>query len=406
MPAQQPIQQRYALLRDVLDERQRRLWAAAEARAYGRGGIARVSEATGLARRTIGLGLRELQELTSGTARPLESGRTRHRGGGRKPATALSPTLVNDLESLLMPVRNGLTSTPLRWTCDSTAKLATLLKKRGHAISPRLVARLLHQRGYSLRASRMSSGSDKHLDRETQFEYINWQVETFQRKGQPVIALTSSRSEDVVKSPAATAPFEAPARSRDDDTSPVEVRATQSRRILRADPDLAGFAVDFVRFWWFHFGQSEFPEAKELLLISDIAGLPGHTAQLWKYGVQGLVRDAGLNIALCHFPPGTSKWTKVELQFESHLETSQGARCQHLQATLQMIGDRATKPHGSAASMERIREKTALRARKSLGSSLLLEPALFHGTWNYVIRAQGAVSVGQPKRPLSFSQPG
>jgi hypothetical protein len=382
----QPIRQRFELLRDFLDERQRRLWAAAEAQALGRGGIARVAEATGLSRRTIRLGQRELQGSTQGEAEPLEQGRVRQRGGGRKPTTVLAPTLVEDLESLMMPAREGHADSPLRWTCDGTVKLADLLKQRGHSIGPRLVARLLRQLGYLLHASRMPATSGRSSHRETQFEYINAQVRAFHRRSQPVIAVTTSTRERATELDAENG--SATSREAVSLVAPAdEEAAAPDWSATHAEQDLTDFVVALVRFWWFHFGLSVFPAARELLLVADCAGTQGAIARLWKLSLQNLADEAALTIAVCHFPPGTSRWSQVDQRLGSLLDIEEGDRIVRLQATAAVIGEARSGTLLAQPEFERLRFQRMLRVQKARMPSLHLETAVFHGDWNYVLHS-------------------
>src|SRR4051812_15386195 len=317
----QVIAEKFATLGPVLDERARRLWAAAEAHAIGRGGISRVAEATGLSRITIRAGLRELYPSSAPDARP-PTGRTRRHGGGRKPLTEHDPEIERALEILVDPVTRGDPMSPLRWTCKSAANLAAELQAQGHTASERSVNRLLHTSGYSLQSNRKTLEGGDHPDRDAQFQQINRRVKAHQKQGQPVVSVDAKKKELVGR-------FRNGGREWQPSGEPEEVKVYDfiNKQLGKAIPygvydqtantgwvgvgidhDTAEFAVETLRRWWRNMGRRVYPQATRLLVTADGGGSNGSRCRLWKMELQRLASETGLRITVCHFPPGTSKW--------------------------------------------------------------------------------------------------
>src|SRR6266481_4342784 len=330
----EPIRERFLTVAPFLDERGRRLVAAAEAFAAGYGGIAAVAMATGMAPSTIGRGLREL-------AQDEPSDRVRRPGAGRKPAIIKDPTLVADLEALVEPTTRGDPQTPLRWSCKSVRRLAEALHQQGHQVSRTLVAELLNAAGYSLQGNRKTKEGDSHPDRDAQFAYINTQVAAALAGQQPVISVDTKKKELV-------GDFRNNGREYRPQGHPEEVRVHDFliKELGRAVPygvyDLAansgwvsvgvdhdtaapcslpgaGFAVNSIRQWWLTVGRGRYPEATRLLITAKPApakagggGSNGSRGRLWKRELQKLANELGLDITVNHLPPGTSKWNKIE----------------------------------------------------------------------------------------------
>jgi transposase len=307
-----------------MDERRRRQWAAAEARELGWGGIALVARATGLSRPTITAGLRELEQPAP--QRAAEATRVRRPGGGRKPLVETDPGLLAALESLVEPVTRGDPESPLRWTCKSTRRLAEELARQGHQVGPRTVAALLHEAGYSLQANRKTREGLAHPDRNAQFEYINASVARSLMRDQPAISVDTKKKELV-------GDFQNGGREWRPQGEPEEVRVhdfldkTLGKAIpygvydmvnnqgwvsVGIDHDTAQFATHSIRRWWYEMGEARFPRAKELLITADGGGSNGPRTRLWKVSLQALADELGLTLHVCHFPPGTSKWNKIE----------------------------------------------------------------------------------------------
>src|SRR5512142_400572 len=310
----QSIKAKYTSLEPVLDERARRLWAATEARAIGRGGITRVAGATGLSRVTIRAGLSELDlPVTPDEGRP-PTGRLRRPGGGRKLLVDHDPNLLRDLESLVDPVTRGDPMSPLRWPCKSAARLAEGLRSRGHTVSERTVNRLLHDLGYSLQGNRKAIEGKDHPDRDAQFQYINRRVKAFQRQGQPVVSVDTKKKELVGR-------YRNGGREWQPQGQPEEVEVydfvkkdlgkvlpygiydptTNAGWIgVGVDHDTAEFALGTLRRWWRNMGRRAYPRAKRLLITADGGGSNGSRCRLWKVGLQGLADESGLRISVCH----------------------------------------------------------------------------------------------------------
>jgi hypothetical protein len=321
----QGIESRYFALASLMDERMRRQWAAAEARSYGCGGLRAVSQATGISPTTIAVGRTELEVREANPNAPRES-RLRKPGGGRKRLTTVDPELAASLEKLVDPVTRGDPQSPLRWTCKSTTQLASELTRQGHPVSPRTVGRLLKAAGYSLQSNRKTKEGSSHPDRNAQFEHINATVIAFQERGQPVISVDTKKKEIVGK-------FKNNGREWQPEGEPEEVLVhdfmdkdlgkaipygvyditeNQGWVSVGIDHDTAQFAVEAIHRWWKKMGSKRYRDAKRLLITADGGGSNGSRCRLWKVALQNLANRLGIPIHVCHFPPGTSKWNKIE----------------------------------------------------------------------------------------------
>ncbi len=398
----QAIRAKFNTLEPLLDERARRLWAAVEARAIGRGGIIRVAEATGLSRGTIRAGLRELDAPASTDERRSPTGRLRRPGGGRKPLVDHDPDLLRDLEALVDPVTRGDPMSPLRWTCKSAAKLAEGLQSRGHAVSERTVNRLLHDLGYSLQANRKTIEGRQHPDRDAQFQYINRRVKAFQRQGQPVVSVDTKKKELV-------GPYRNGGREWQPKGEPEEVKvhdfidkglgkaipygvydlaADAGWVSVGVDHDTAEFAVETLRRWWRNMGSRVYPQARRLLITADGGGSNGSRCRLWKVELQGFADETGLSVSVCHFPPGTSKWNKIEHRMFCHItENWRGRPLVSREVVVNLIGSTKTgaglevRAELDGGSYPVGREVTEQQIE-----SLSIKREKFHGEWNYTIR--------------------
>ena len=316
------IRTRYGVLAPVLDERSRRLLLGAEALAAGRGGQAAATRATGASAATIRRGMRELGEPAGDLAR----GRIRRPGGGRKRSVELDPTLRRDLEALIEPGTRGDPEFPLRWTTKSLRRLAAELQRGGHRVSHRSVAELLHEAGYSLQANRKTLEGTEHPDRNAQFEHLNAAVQLALSLGEPVISVDTKKKELVgpfrnagrelrpVGNPEAVRmhDFVIPELGRASPYGVYDIGHNQAWVSVGADHDTAAFAVASIRRWWQTMGAPLYPDATRLLITADAGGSNGYRLRLWKLELQKLADETGLEIAVCHFPPGTSKWNKIE----------------------------------------------------------------------------------------------
>jgi len=398
----QAIAAKFAPLEPLLDERSRRLWAAVEARALGRGGIVRVAEATGLSRATIRVGLRELDTPSTVDSRRATSERLRRPGGGRRPLVAGDPRLLRVLESLVDPVTRGDPMSPLRWTCKSAARLAAELQNQGHAVSERTVNRLLHELGYSLQSNRKTLEGCHHPGRDGQFQYINRRVKAFQRQGQPVVSVDTKKKELVGQ-------FRNGGREWWPTGQPEEVKvhdfpdeelgkvipygvydmATNTGWVsVGVDHDTAEFAVETLRRWWQHMGRHVYPKAKKLLITADGGGSNGSRCRLWKVELQKLADESGVQLSVCHFPPGTSKWNKIEHRMFCHItENWRGRPLVSREVVVNLIGHTTTKTGLEIRSeLDENSYPTGREVTAQQMEDLSIQREKFHGEWNYTIK--------------------
>ena len=321
------IRNKFEALIPYMNEKLRRLWAGTEAVAIGKEGIKMVAFATGLSTKTIIRGIQELkgtlhQEIiSSSTVKKI-----RKSGGGRKSLSALNPTLIKDLEQLISPATRGDPCSPLLWTSKSTSKLASSLKDMGHKISPRTVAKLLEELGYTLQSNRKTSEGSCHKDRDAQFEYINEKFKDFQKRNQPVISVDTKKKELIgnyknngqewnpKKEPIQVNvhDFPEPELGKIIPYGVYDVTSNNGWVNLGISHDTAEFAVSSIRQWWLTMGKQAYPEAQEILINADCGGSNGYRTRLWKSELQKLATEIGLTINVSHLPPGTSKWNKIE----------------------------------------------------------------------------------------------
>lgn len=403
------IRNKYALLHVELDERRRRLWAASEAQALGHGGIAAVAKATGLAESTIRLGQRELGSQPAGASLMHAPRHMRAPGGGRKPRTAHDPALVQALEALVDPTTRGDPMSPLRWTCKSTRTLAAELTSQGHPISYRTVASLLKALGYSLQGTRKTKEGSAHPDRNAQFAYIHHQVQALQQRGQPVVSVDAKKKElvgDLANGGREYQPMGQPALVRVYDFvdkalgkaipyGVYDVTANQGWVSVGTGHDTAQFAVETLRRWWHHMGRPAYPQAQELLIIADGGGSHGSRSRLWKVEVQRLADETGLTITVCHLPPGTSKWNKIEHRMFCHItENWRGRPLISHEVIVNLIAHTTTQTGLCIhAALDTATYPTGLKVTDAQMDALALEPAPFHGAdWNYTIKPRATLN--------------
>ncbi|WP_044146937.1 ISAzo13-like element ISSiac3 family transposase [Singulisphaera acidiphila] len=393
------IQRKFHLLSPEMDERRRRQWAAAEAKELGWGGVSLVAHATGLSRPTISAGMRELERPIA--QRTVEGTRVRRPGGGRPTAAKSDPGLMAALESLLDPVTRGDPESPLRWTCKSTRRLAEELSRQNHGVGPRTVATLLHEAGYSLQANRKTREGVAHPDRNAQFEYINASVGRALARGQPAISVDTKKKELV-------GDFKNGGREWHPQGEPEEVRVhdfldkTLGKAIpygvydmvndqgwvsVGIDHDTAQFATHSIRRWWQEMGRERFPRATELLITADGGGSNGHRTRLWKVSLQALADDLGLMLSVSHFPPGTSKWNKIEHRLFSFITQNwRGKPLVSHQAIINLIAATTTKSGLIVkAVLDTNHYPLEIKVSDTELAALCLERHEFHGDWNYTI---------------------
>src|SRR4051794_5387037 len=393
------VKARFQLLAPFLTERTRRLAAAAEAATIGRGGIARVSRATGVSRRAIASGLGQLKAPDD-----LGAARIRRPGGGRKKTVETDATLRADLERLIDPVTRGDPESPLRWTCKSIRKLAEELRRRGHATSHRMVAELLHESGYSLQGNRKTIEGKGHPDRNSQFEHINRKVRAALRAGEPVISVDAKKKELVGDfknagrewrpegdpGPVRVYDFVIPGLGRVTPYGVYDMARNAGWVSVGTDHDTSAFAVESIRRWWGSMGRAQYPEAKRLLITADGGGSNGSRVRLWKLELQRLASETGLRISVCHFPPGTSKWNKIEHRLFSFISQNWRARplVSH-EVVINLIAATTTET-GLKVSCELDRNSypSGIKVSKEAIAGIRLRKDKFHGEWNYTILPQ------------------
>jgi transposase len=390
------IKQRFTSLEPFLNERQRRLAAAAEAQALGYGGISAVARATGVSRRAIAQGLKE---LAAPAANP--SKRIRRPGGGRKRTVTKDTTLLQDLEQLVEPLSRGDPESPLRWTCKSVRRLADELQRQGHSVSHELVANLLQELGYSLQANRKTREGMAHPDRNAQFEHIQAEVQAFQRAGQPVISVDTKKKElvgDFKNGGRELCPQGDPELVRVHDFVIPELGKVAPYGVydvthnlgwvnVGIDHDTAAFAVASIRRWWQRMGQPRYPRAQQVLITADGGGSNGSRVRLWKIELQKLADETGLEISVCHLPPATTKWNKIEHRLFSYI--SQNWRGKPLISHAVIVNLIAATTTKTGLTVQCELDTQAYPAGIVVTDAELAQVNLqrndFHGEWNYTI---------------------
>jgi len=395
------IRRKFVALGPAMDERMRRHWAAAEAAELGWGGVSAVAAATGLSRTTITGGLRELRHRAEHAEAPT-SPRIRRPGGGPKRLTETDPGLLPALEALVDPVTRGDPESPLRWTCKSTRRLAEELTRQGHPVGPRSVAALLKAAGYSLQANQKTREGGRHPDRNAQFEYINAQVAALQRRGQPVVSVDTKKKElvgDFKNGGREWQPLSVPEEVRVHDFQDKElgkaipygvydITNNQGWVSVGIDHDTAQFAARSIRRWWEEMGQARFPRARELAITADGGGSNSCRSRLWKVALQGLADATGLVLRVLHFPPGTSKWNKVEHRLFCHITRNwRGKPLVSREAIVSLIGSTTTSTGLTVrAALDTERYQTGIKVSDEELAAVQLTPHEFHGNWNYSIK--------------------
>jgi len=396
MSEEEVIKRRFELVSGELNERARRLVAASEAMAIGWGGISVVSRATGLSRKAISQGIKQLQQGGGGN-----EGRIRRKGGGRKKTVKKDPSLREDLERLVEPVTRGDPESPLRWTCKSVRHLAKELIRQGHQVSHQLVSELLHDLGYSLQANRKTREGGEHPDRDRQFEHLNAQAQAFLAAGEPAVSVDAKKKELI-------GDFKNPGREWRPQGHPEEVRVYDFpiAGLGRATPygiydvgqntgwvnvgidhNTAAFAVESIRRWWHSVGQSQYPEAKRLLISADSGGSNGSRVRLWKWELQQLADETGLSITVCHLPPGTSKWNKIEHRLCAWISQNwRGKPLTSYAVVLKFIAATTTTTGLSVqCQLDTNRYPAGRKVSDEEMATLSIVPDTFHGEWNYTI---------------------
>lgn len=390
------IREKYTAILADLDERGRRRWAAAEARSLGWGGIAAVAAATGMSDRTIRTGI---QELDDPHAAPPD--RQRRTGAGRKRREQEQPELIAALEQLVESGTRGDPGSPLRWTCKSTRVLARELTRQGLQVSSTKVGQLLRSQGFSLQANRKRVEGKQHPDRDAQFEHINRRVRAFQRAGQPVISVDTKKKEALGTLKNAGRTYR-----RKGDPVPVKTHDFPDRELGKAVPygvydltsneagvsvgvshDTAEFAVAAIRRWWDQMGTERYPDAQRLLITADSGGSNSPRTRLWRWALQAFANETGLTVELCHYPPGTSKWNKIEHRLFCHITQNwQGVPLESYEIVVNLIGSTRTEEGLEVhAWLDAAQYEKSKKISDEQLSEVRIRRDKFHGEWNYKI---------------------
>lgn len=401
------ISRRWSVMREALDERQRRLWVAVEAKVLGRGGIAAVATATGVSRSTIRAGLAEIEAMQVAgrtdvePARPVR--RVRRAGAGRKRIELQDDTLVADLLSLVDPLTRGDPQSPLRWTCKSLRTLAEQLRAIGHSVSHVVIGQLLKAQGYRLQANAKVIEGNQSPDRDAQFEYINATVVTALAAHLPVISVDTKKKELVGAYKNAgrewlpsgqpesvkVHDFVDPEWGRANPYGVYDIGHDEAWVSVGTDHDTAAFAVQTIRRWWFSMGRQRYPEAKRLVITADGGGSNGHRVRLWKLELSRLAAEIGLDIQVCHFPPGTSKWNKIEHRLFSFITMNwRGRPLISHEVIVNLIANTKTRSGLSVhAELDTNLYPKGLVVSDETFAAIKMDRNAFHGDWNYCIRS-------------------
>ena len=395
------IRDKYTHLASDLDERGRRRWAAVEARSLGWGGITAVSIATGISDRTIRTGIKELEGLD-----PLTPDRQRRNGGGRKSHQDVQPELLDALDRLINPTTRGDPMSPLRWTCKSTRTLAAELCKQGYQVSPSAVRTLLVKLGYSLQANRKKREGKQHPDRDAQFHHINARVTRQKRRGDPAVSVDTKKKETLgnKKNPGRTYEPKGQPRAVDTHDFPdktkgkavpygvYDIHRNEAAVSVGISHDTAEFAVAALDRWWKKLGKKRYPKAKRLVITADSGGSNSSRNRLWKLELQRLADRTGLIIEVCHYPPSTSKWNKIEHRLFCHITRNwQGVPLETHEIVLESIGS-TTTTEGLEVHVwldESSYEKGRKVSDQELGECVIIRNK-FHGDWNYEIHPRSS----------------
>jgi len=355
-----------------------------------------VARASGVSRRAIAMGLVELKQKPDRAGRPRAP--IRRPGGGRKRALSKDPALLRDLEKLVEPVTRGDPESPLRWTCKSVRRLAEELRRMGHSVSHMLVAELLYEQQYSLQANRKTTEGSSHPDRNAQFEHINAKAEEFLKLGQPAISVDTKKKEQVgdyknggrewrPKGQPEAVRVHDFAKQKDVPYGVYDLGQDAGWVSVGADHDTAAFAVESIRRWWHLMGQASYPKARQLLITADSGGSNGARVRLWKWEIQKLADETGLEISVCHFPPGTSKWNKIEHRLFSFITQNwRGKPLISHEVIVNLIAATTTRTGLHVRSqLDTATYPKGIKVSNSDFATLRLHPDAFHGDWNYSI---------------------
>jgi len=390
------IRTKYIDLVTELDERGRRRWAAIEARSLGRGGIAAVAEATGISDRTIRTGIKELE---SGVE--VSPDRQRGAGGGRKKRKAEQPLLVTSLEEMISPTTRGEPTNPLRWTCKSTRTLAVELRNIGFDVGPSTIRELLSDLGYSLQGNRKTREGKQHPDRDAQFEHINSRVKARKRRGDPALSVDTKKKEILGNKSNRGKTYEPKGKPRQTDTHDFpdkkkgkvvpygvyDIHRNEAIMSIGISGDTAEFAVAAIRLWWKKLGKKQYRSRKRMLVTADSGGSNSARSRLWKLELQRLADETGMIIEVCHYPPGTSKWNRIEHRLFCHITRNwQGVPLETREIVVSSIGNTRTKTGLEVhAWLDENIYETGIKVTDQQLESCIIKRCQFHGDWNYEI---------------------
>jgi hypothetical protein len=384
-----------------LDERGRRRWAATEAMALGYGGITAVSLATGLSDRTIRNGIEELHSDT-----PLPSGRQRRNGGGRKPLESSQHDLIDAIDRLVEPTERGDPQSPLRWTCKSLSNLQRELVSQGYRVGRTKISNILRSLGYSLQGNRKTREGTDHPDRNAQFEHIARRVRACQRGGRPAVSVDTKKKETLGKKANVGKEYRPKGVPLEVDTHDFpdkelgkaipygvyDIKSNEAWVSVGISHDTGEFAVEAIRRWWRRMGKKRYKKPKRLLITADSGGSNGHRNRLWKYELQRLADQTGMIIEVCHYPPGTSKWNKIEHRLFCHITRNwRGVPLESHQVVVSLVG--STRTTEGLEVHCRVDENDYPKGRKISDAEMAnikIKRNAFHGDWNYEIKPRQA----------------
>jgi hypothetical protein len=390
------IQSKYFAIKDCLNEKGKRLWAAVEVKAYGRGGVMLVCKATGMSTATVCKGVKELK---TGKA---PDGRIRQQGGGRKSIKVKQPGLLSELDALVDPYSKGDPESPLRWTSKSTRKLAQALCGKGYLVSHNTVGVLLHDLGYSLQANKKTLENANHPDRDSQFIYINETVKQAHAKGQPTISVDAKKKENIGN-------YKNKGQEYAPKGKPIKVKGHDfiDKKLGKVVPygiydigknsgwvsvgissDTAEFAVNTIRTWWYTQGKTKYASATELIITADCGGSNGYRTRLWKLELQKLANELKLEIKIRHFPPGTSKWNKIEHRLFSYISRNwRGKPLVDKETVVNLIGNTTTDTGLKvSAILDKNTYKSGIKVSNEEMKKINITGEKFHPEWNYCVR--------------------
>jgi hypothetical protein len=403
----QVVREKYERLKSHFGERGKRLWAANEALSFGAGGIRAVAEALQISTKTLLEGKRELQAAASSPDCAVREGRQRRPGGGRKSIVEKHPQLLQAIEQIVDLATRGDPMTPLKWTSKSLSHIVSELSRQGYALSTTTVSKILQEElDYSLQALQKTREGISHPDRDAQFQYINRQCQAFQQRHQPVISVDSKKKELVgdfknggrewhrkgEPEPVRTHDFEDKQKGKATPHGIYDIGKNRGWVTVGMDHDTAEFAVDSIRHWWKRMGQPEYPVAQELLITADAGGSNSYRARLWKCQLQKLADETGLRITVCHFPPGTSKWNKIEHRMFCHISQNwRGRPLISLETVVNLIANTQTsKGLTIQSALDQGTYKKGIKISDEEMTKLCISLDDFHGEWNYSVRPRKA----------------